>query len=843
MDFKLLKTPLIYIGLIILLVSHRSFSQKSDFILFSGKTVDAQTGENLAGTAIYFSGVSLVAISDSLGQFSITLPANKYAYGVRRVGYKFQYGKIDLSTSQEITFQLEESTKLLDEVIISTERSDQSLKRAISGVERMSSKTLRRMPTLMGEVDVVRSILALPGVSTIGEGASGFNVRGGNVDQNLVLLDGVPLYNTSHLFGFFTSFNSNLVSDLSLYKGGIPSTFGGRSSSVLNVRLKEGDFEKWNKHIGLGPLSSQITLDGPLKTNKTSILLGARSSLSDFYLGFFPGKDIAKSKANFYDFNLKLSQQINQKNKIALGYYQSGDLFRFGIDTSYFWNTKSINLKFNSLINAKLSNSFIAFYSDYEYGIKGTKANLEFEWNPRIKQQSVKDILTYEASKNHSYEIGLEINLYENNQGSFHPTTENSIIQNFNMPIERAKDAAIFLNSNYHLGDRVNLTLGFRYSVFGNYGEAVKLKYAENSPRTPYSVIDTLNYTKGKLIQSYGGFEPRLSISYQLTEYSSFKLGYNRVRQYMHLLSNTMAISPVDIWKFSDSYVKPQVVDQYSAGIFKNWDLVSRGSFESSIETYYKAYQNIIDYIDGANLYLNPSVETELLNARGRSYGLEFMLKKSRGLRTTGWVSYAYSRSFRQSITNQEQLGANFGKEFPSNFDIPHSIKFVWNYRLNRRFSFNANFNYSSGRPITFPNGRYKIYAFNEVYHYAYANGIFPREGLVPKTYSYRGREYTFLEIADIAPVLDGYSTPSFTLRNQERIPFYMRLDVGITIEPKGGNKKEQSWNFSIYNLLSRANVYSIFFRSSTGTINQARAFELSVLGAAIPSITYHIKF
>jgi hypothetical protein len=289
--------------------------------------------------------------------------------------------------------------------------------------------------------------------------------------------------------------------------------------------------------------------------------------------------------------------------------------------------------------------------------------------------------------------------------------------------------------------------------------------------------------------------------------------------------------------------VKPQVVDQYAFGFFKNYDLEEKGSYETSIEAYYKKYQNVIDFVDAANLYLNPSVETELLNATGRSYGIELMLKKSRGVRTTGWISYAYSKSFRLALPSEEQLGANFGKEFPANFDIPHSIKLVINHRLNKRFSFNANFNYSSGRPITYPNARYKLYAFSDVYDYGFGNGIFPRQGLGAKSYVYNGQTYTFLEPKTIAPIVDGYSAPSFTLRNQERIPFYMRLDVGITIEPRQGAKHEQSWNFSIYNLLSRANVYSIFFRSSAGMINQAKAFELSVLGAAIPSITYNFKF
>lgn len=830
-------------SLLLLFNSFLGVAQKSTSKLFSGKVVDKQTGAPLEGTTILFSGFSYVAITDSLGNFSIQLPARTYSLTIRRLGYKFQISRLDLHQAVNENFRLEPVEKLLDEVIISAEKSESQVRRPISGVERMSSKTLKKMPTLMGEADVVRSILALPGVSTIGEGASGFNVRGGNVDQNLVLLDGVPLYNTSHLFGFFTAFNSNIVSDLSLYKGGIPSNYGGRTSSVLDVRLKEGSYEKWNFQAGVGPLSSNVVIDGPLKKNKTSILIGFRASLSDFYLKYFPSPTVSKSKANFFDLNLKITHQVNAKNKLTFSYYQSGDQFKFGADTSYFWKTQTASFKFNSIINDKLSNNLLIFHSNYQYGIEGNKENLGFTWTPSIQQTSIKDELTYEPSSQVTIESGVEWNRYFNNQGDFLPAGNSSIIQNFYMPKEKALDASLFINSTVQLSNQLTANVGLRFVTYGLFGEAVKLRYAAKKPRQASTVVDTLQYGSSDLIQSYGGLEPRFSLSYKLAELSSIKLGYNRMRQYMHLLSNTMAISPVDIWKFSDQYVKPQVVDQFSLGLFKNLELDAKGSFETSIEAYYKTYQNVIDYVDAANLYLNPTVETELLNAQGRSYGVELMVKKSRGVRTTGWISYAYARSFRLALPNEEQIGANFGKEFPANFDIPHSVKFVLNHRLNKRFSFNANFNYSSGRPITYPNARYKLYAFNEVYDFGYASGIYPREGLGQKSYIYNGQTYTFLQPTTIAPLLDGYSAASFTLRNQERIPYYMRLDVGITIEPKANSKYEQSWNFSIYNLLSRANVYSIFFRSSTGMINQAKAYELSVLGAAIPSITYNLKF
>jgi hypothetical protein len=345
------------------------------------------------------------------------------------------------------------------------------------------------------------------------------------------------------------------------------------------------------------------------------------------------------------------------------------------------------------------------------------------------------------------------------------------------------------------------------------------------------------------VVASYGGFEPRLSLAIKLDTSFSIKIGFNRMQQFRHLLSNTMAVSPSDIWKNSNQQIPPQIADQYSIGFFKNFTNASNAVFETSAEFYYKNLNNVVDYVDGAQLYLNPTVETQLLVGKGLAYGGEFFLKKSRGKRLTGWVSYTYARTFRTIKANENQTEANFGIQFPANFDTPHTFKFVLNNRWTNRISFNANFTYTTGRPITYPNGRYKIYAFNELYDYAVKTGLFPRPGLAQTTYTYNGTTYSFLQPKEINELVDGYSTASFTLRNAERIPDYMRLDVGITFDPKPGKRWQGSWNFSIYNLLSRQNAYSVYFRSSTGEINQAKTYQLSVLGAAIPSITYNFKF
>ena len=820
------------------LLSFATLGQKKGNFVFSGTIHDIETKAPIEGASIFFSGLSIGARTDSSGHFSLTLPARSYGAVFRSLGYKYKTAKIDLKENIQISIYLEKSEQILDEVVISEEKSDANVSRTIMGVEKMSSNTLKKLPNLMGEADVIRSIMLLPGVSTVGEGASGFNVRGGNVDQNLVLLDGVPLFNTSHLFGFFTSFNADMVQDLSLYKGGIPSKYGGRASSVLDVRMKEGNFEKWQFQGGISPISSRLLIDGPLVKGKTSLIMGVRGSLSDFYLGYFPNPALQKSKADFYDVNFKLTHRIGKNQRISLSAYASYDGFKFAADTMYAWQTKTISLQHFALWR-DWSHHFTAFASEYAYGIEGLKSGYEFIWRPSITQKTLREDLSLDLKQWGRSDFGVEFTSYRNDAGTFRPSTMNSVVNTFPMQTEYSREMSVYIGHSLPIYKRMSLDVGLRYAYYQLRGPQQFYRYKPGIPRAINTITDTLRFQSGDVVQSYGGFEPRLSLAIKLDTNTSIKIGFNRMQQFMHLLSNTMAVSPVDIWKNSNPYLPQQVADQYSIGIFRNFSNAQNAVFEASAEVYYKRLSNVIDYIDGAALYLNPTVETDLLVGVGRAFGAEFFLKKARGKRLTGWVSYTYARSLRLIEANGSQLSANFGKEFPANFDMPHNFKFVLNHRLSKRITFNANFTYTSGRPITYPNARYKVYAFNDLYDYGYANGIFPRPGLTPNT----GGSYTYLSGTTIQPLLDGYSSPSFTLRNQERIPYYMRLDIGFTIEPKEGKRWQGSWNFSIYNLFARENAYSIFFRSSTGLINQARTYQLSVLGAAIPSLTYNFKF
>jgi hypothetical protein len=829
--------------LLLLLCGPLTFAQRKGYVIFSGKIVDVENKAPIAGASVFFSGSSAGGTSDSLGQFTVTIAARSYQVIARSLGYKYKTFRLDLSKNTQTTIELERSEQLLGEVVITAEKADANVNRAMMGVEKMSSKTLKKLPTLMGEADVIRSILLLPGVSTVGEGASGFNVRGGNVDQNLVLLDGVPLFNTSHLFGFFTGFNADMVQDLSLYKGGIPSMYGGRASSVLDVRVKEGDFEKWSLQGGVGPISSRILVDGPLVKGKTSLIVGARGSVSDFYLKYFPNPSLAKSKADFYDVNFKLTHRFGKNQRISLSGYASNDGFKFAQDTLYSWNTKALSFKHNALLKGDLSHNFTAFYSDYTYGIEGQKSGLEFVWKPSIIQTSVKEELSKDLGKYGRLDAGAELSAFTNDAGSFLPNSSSSKVDKFAMSTEHTREMAAYLGHSLPLGKKLSLDYGLRYASYQLLGPGDFYQYKLGTPREINTITDTLSAASNEVVATYGGFEPRLSFAIKLDTSFSIKIGFNRMQQFRHLLSNTMAVSPSDIWKNSNQQIPPHIADQYSIGFFKNFTNASNAVFETSAEFYYKNLNNVVDYVDGAQLYLNPTVETQLLVGKGLAYGGEFFLKKSRGKRLTGWISYTYARTFRTIQANENQKEANFGIQFPANFDTPHTFKFVLNNRWTNRISFNANFTYTTGRPITYPNGRYKIYSFNDLYDYAVATGIFPRPGLAQSSYTYNGTTYTFLQPKEIKELLDGYSTASFTLRNAERIPDYIRLDVGITIDPKPGKRWQGSWNFSIYNLLGRQNAYSVYFRSSTGEINQAKTFQLSVLGAAIPSITYNFKF
>ena len=492
--------------LLLLVLSQAAYAQRKGYVIFSGKIIDIENKAPIEGASVFFSGSSDGGTTDSLGEFSITIAARSYQVIARSLGYKYKTFRLDLSKSNQMTIELERSEQLLGEVVITAEKADANVNRAMMGVEKMSSKTLKKLPTLMGEADVIRSILLLPGVSTVGEGASGFNVRGGNVDQNLVLLDGVPLFNTSHLFGFFTGFNADMVQDLSLYKGGIPSMYGGRASSVLDVRVKEGDFEKWSFQGGVGPISSRILVDGPLVKGKTSLIVGARGSVSDFYMRYFPDPNLAKSRANFYDVNFKLTHRFGRNQRISLSGYASNDGFKFAQDTLYSWNTKALSFKHNALLKGDLSHNLTAFYSDYKYGIEGQKNGLEFLWKPSIIQTSIKEELSKDLGTYGRIDAGAEISAFTNDAGSFLPNSSNSTIDKFAMPTEHTREMAAYLGHSLPIGKKISLDYGLRYASYQLIGPGDFYQYKKGVPREVNTITDTLKAGSNEVVDESASF-------------------------------------------------------------------------------------------------------------------------------------------------------------------------------------------------------------------------------------------------------------------------------------------------------------------------------------------------
>jgi hypothetical protein len=793
---------------------------------------DNVTGQPLEGVGIYCDFLKKGAQSNATGYFYLDMPPGTYSIYFTIIGYKPKDVTVSMRSSKEITVTMEQTEKELEEVVVRAEKADANVSRPQMGVERLSIKTIKQIPTLMGEADVIRSLMLLPGVVTVGEGATGFNVRGGNVDQNLVLLDGVPIFNTSHLFGFFTAFNADAVQDVSLFKGGVPANFGGRASSVLDVRLKNGDFNKFSMQGGVGPVASRVQVEMPLWKGHTSLIMAGRGSFSDFYLRYFPGSNLKQSQANFYDVNAKLTHKIGDKHLISVGGYQSYDYFRFSSDTAFFSTTGYVNASYNAKFSNKLSNSLTGYIAKYDYGSTSLDPQYGYRWNPGITYENIKEQLTYETEKL-KLDAGGERTAYLLAAGNLEPTTDSSIINPFRMPAERSIEYGAFLNGEYKISPKVTLAAGLRYADFSIVGPNKQFVYESGQPRDLLTLRDSVIYTKGQRVSSYRGLEPRLSLNLKLNSTSSIKLSYNRMRQFLHLLSNTTAISPIDLWKNSNQYIPPQVADQYAAGFFKNF---YDNAIESSVEVYYKNLPSLVDFRDGAQLFLNRNIETELVTGRGYAYGAEFSLKKSRGL-WTGWVSYTYARTFRIVEATADQEAVNFGNVFPASFDIPNSVKVVATRKLGPRVSFNTTFTYNTGRPITFPNARYKIYAFSELYD------ALKTEKKIPAN----NEEYNLLRPDQQAQQIyfyhDGYSTPSFSNRNAERIPDYHRLDVSLNIDGKQAKKWKNNFNIAVYNLYGRRNAYSIFFRSTTGRRNQAKTYRLSVLGSAIPSLTYNFKF
>lgn len=758
-----------------------------------GKLQDGSTGEPVIGATIYIENPMIGAVSDQNGFYSLTLPKGRHELHIKSMVMKSTVRQIMLYGDSRLNIDLEEEITPLKEVVIESER-DVRVTGMQMGVEKLDIRTMKQLPLALGETDIMKVMLALPGVQSVGEGSSGLNVRGGAANQNLILFNDAVVFNPSHLFGFFSTFNPDVLKSVELYKSGVTADFGGRLSSVIDVHTREGNTKKISGSGGISPITGRLTLEGPIIKDRTSFIVGARTTYSNWLLRQLKSKELKNSDASFYDITATLSHKINDDNSLYLSSYISNDQFRLNGDTTYRYSDRNASLKWKHVFNNKLFALVTGSYSKYSYSISGDQnPATAFDMDFSITQNNGKIDFNYFPNSKHVLTGGISVTQYGIFPGRTQPKGEGSIVEKKQIQRERGIESALYVGDNYEVNSRFSVYLGLRYSLYAYLGPRDVFVYQGEGGLEKQNITDTVSYASGKSIQRYHGLEPRVSLRYLLPMNASLKLSYNRMRQYVQMLSNTTAITPTDIWKLSDNYIKPQIGDQFAIGIYKN---LKGNVIETSVEAYYKNIISTPDFKDAAVLVSNNHVETEILNAEGKSYGVEFMIKKSQG-KTNGWISYTYSRSFLKTKGSFPGETVNGGAYYPNSFDKPHAINFISNYKFNRRINFSLNIVYSTGRPITLPIGKYTI----------------------------EGSERIF-----------------YSERNQYRIPDYFRSDISINIE---GNHKvrklaHSSWTFAIYNVLGRANAYSVYFVSEEGKV---KGYKLSIFARPIPTITYNFKF
>lgn len=758
-------------------------------ITLSGYLRDAENGEALIGAALYVEELQTGTITNTYGFYSLSLPEGNYKITFSYIGYQSITKEINLNRNQSLNLELAAEEVTLKEVVVSSNRPNANVEKIEMSTTTVNMVEVKQMPQLMGEVDVIRSIQMLPGVTTVGEGASGFNVRGGDVDENLILLDEASVYNASHVFGFFSVFNADAIKDLKIYKGGIPAAYGGRLSSVLDVRQKEGNMKSFAGNGGIGLISSRLLLEGPLKKDKSSFMVSGRRSYADVFTKLSSNEDLRNSTAYFYDLNAKINYVINDNNRVFLSGYFGRDAL--GIDVAGMdWGNKTATLRWNHLFNTRLFSNFTAVYSHYDYALGADTETANFSWKSNILNTNIKADFSYFINPNNTLEFGINALHYKFKPGNVKVNRVENDDVALDLDPETALEPAIYISNEQKISDRLGVQYGVRYSRFYNLGEGKVFKYAPGQPKTINSIIDTVYYGSDDVIQSYDAIEPRIAAKFTLNTSSSLKASYNRMAQYIHLVSNTTAALPIDVWTPAGAYIKPAKVDQYTIGYFRNF---KDNIIEFSAEAYYKQYYDLLDYKDGADLLFNESLETELLEGKGRAYGLELLLRKQEG-KLTGWIGYTLSR------TERKVPGINNDDYYPSNYDKLHDINVVASYELNSKWTTSASLTVMSGRPITYPNARY--------------------------------------EFEDI-------TIPNYDNRNGARAPMYHRLDLSATydIPKKPGRKWESSWTFGLYNVYARRNAFSIYFRQQEDNPAITEAVRYSVFGTIIPSVTYNLKF
>ncbi|CDF81242.1 TonB-dependent receptor [Formosa agariphila KMM 3901] len=780
-----------------LLLTALMYSQEKFSV--SGTVKDFANGETVFGASVYLEGTSNGTVTNAYGFYSLSAPEGSYKLVISYLGYTTITKDIDLNKNQNYSFELEEDNMALDEVVITAEESEKAnIRDPQMSVSVIKSSTIKAIPAVLGEVDLVKSIQLLPGVTNNGEGSNGFNVRGGATDQNLVLLDEAIIFNESHLFGFFSVFNADVVKDVKLYKGNIPSNYGGRVSSVLDIRQKEGNSKDFNLTGGIGLISSRLAAEGPLFKSKGSFIVAGRSSYAHLFLQA-AGQE---NTAYFYDINAKGNYEINNNNKLFISGYFGRDILQFSDSFENSYGNTSLNLRWNHVFNDKLFSNLSLIYSMYNY--KLTLGFIGLDWDSDIKNFNAKYDFKYYLNNKTTIDFGVSGINYNFNPGEVKPTDENSAINENILDEKRAFEGGIYVNAEHKFSDRLNVQAGLRFSYFNRLGGQPMSTYENNQPVVYNESLGIyqegiktgeIDYSRGESIKTFSNFEPRLGLAYELSESSSFKLGYSRIAQYLHLLSNTANATPLDVWTPSGEFIDPQMANQYSAGYFKE---LKNGLFSIETEVYYKTVDNRIDYIDGSSLIAQNNIETQILTGESRAYGWELLFRKNRG-RFTGWFAYTLSKSEQNTPGgNANGPGINNGEWYSTAYDRTHDVSVTGTYQLTDKWSFSSNFVFQTGRPTTYPVGQY---------------------------------EY------------EGLSSPVYDSRNSNRLPAYNRLDLAATFKPN--NKPDARWKgewvFSIYNVYDRKNAASISFGQNLETgVNEAT--RTAIFGI-VPSVTYNFKF
>ncbi|MDQ6470387.1 TonB-dependent receptor [Flavobacterium sp. LHD-80] len=777
----------------IISLGKQSLINASQSYTLSGYIKDRISGKPEYNITVKVKDKDISTTTDENGYYSFRVPAGINIIETQSIKHESKTKKIVLYSNGKVDFNLDENVNALKEVVIENKRTKNTTS-VVAGLTSINIENIKNVPLILGERDIFKVATTLPGIKTAGEGSAGFNVRGGKDDQNLFLLDNASLYNPSHFLGFFSSVNPFTTKSADIYKGSIPAEFGGRLSSVFDIKSKNGNTEKVSGEAGIGPVMSNVALEIPIVKGKSSLIFGGRASYSDWILKTIKDPELDNSQASFYDLILKYNHRVSAKDNLETSFYYSHDKYSINSDSIYKYSNLLATVKWDHDFNAKNKSSLIVTNSQYKFNIDyDSQPEKSFDYGYKINETQLFFKMRYVLNEKHSFNYGVSSKIYNINPGFLEPTADNSQIKQTTLEKEKALESAVFFTENYKVNDKLLIDLGLRYSYYAALGPSTQNIYRDDLPKSERTVVDTKTYSNNESIKTYGGFEPRISARYFILPDLSVKASFDRTYQYMHLLSTNTTQSPMDVWKLSDLNTKPQSSNQFSLGLFKN---IIENSLELSLEGYYKRSKNILDYKVGAELFLNENIETELLQGEGKAYGVEFLIKKEKG-NFNGWLSYTYSRALIKLDSKFDSEKINSGQYFPTNYDKPHDFSAILNYKFTKRYSLSTNFVYQTGRPVTFPIG----------------------------SYEFAGEDFTL-----------------YSNRNQYRIPDYYRLDIGLNFEGNHKIKKlaHSFWNLSVYNVLGRNNPYNVYFVTEDRKI---KAYKTSIFSVPIPTITYNIKF